>query len=93
VRDEAAGLSIGISLRQGAEQVIATSLVLRRRPLTTRALLRMLVRYPLIGHRTIGLIHWHALRLCRRGVTVHPHGGEDRRAAPAGVASGQEGRP
>ena len=33
---------------------------------------RMLVRHPLVTHRTIGLIHWHALRLWRRGAPVPP---------------------
>ena len=28
----------------------------------------MLVRHPFVTQRTIGLIHWHALRLWRRGV-------------------------
>lgn len=93
VRDAPNQLSVGINLRQDGELVIATSLVLRRRPLTTRRLLWMLLRYPLIGHRTIGLIHWHALRLWRRGVRVHPHGDVHRRGAPGGVASAQEGRP
>ena len=37
--------------------------MLRRVPLTDRSLLRMLVRHPLLTQRTIGLIHWHALRL------------------------------
>ncbi len=92
VRESTNQLGIGISLRQGGELVIATSLVLRRRPLTTRRLLWMLLRYPLIGHRTIGLIHWHALRLWRRGVRVHPHARADRPGAPRGVASPQEGR-
>ena len=36
---------------------ISTSLVLRRRELTDRALARMLVRYPLVTRKTIGLIH------------------------------------
>jgi len=93
VRDDADGLRIGITLRQGGRPVIATSLVLRRRPLTNMGLLWMLLRYPFIGHRTIGLIHWHALRLWRRGLPVHPHGRRDRRSTPAGVGSPQEGRP
>ena len=39
VRDEPDGLRIGINLRQGRELVLATSLVLARRPLSTRGLL------------------------------------------------------
>ena len=62
-----------------------TSLVLRRRPLTDRTLLRMLVRHPLVPHKTIALIHWHALRLWLRGVPFHRHGhgrADDGVAAP-----------
>lgn len=45
-----------------------------RRPLTDMALLRMLVRYPLVTLETIGMIHWHAFRLWRRGAKFHSHG-------------------
>ena len=41
---------------------------------TDRSLLRMLVRYPLLTHRTIALIHWHALRLWLRGAPFFRHG-------------------
>ena len=54
--------------------LLATSLVLERRRLTNRSVLRMLVRHPFVTQKTIGLIHWHALRLWRRGVTFHRHG-------------------
>jgi len=73
VRDEATQLRIGINEGEADGPVLATSLVLRRRPLTTRSLLRMLLRHPLITHRTMALIHWHALRLWLRGVPFHRH--------------------
>jgi hypothetical protein len=91
VRDEPGGLRIGINLRQDGELVLATSLVLARRPLTTRSLAWMLVRHPFITHGTIAMIHWHALRLFRRGVRFHPHGGGRQRPAPMAVRSGEEG--
>jgi DUF1365 family protein len=90
VRDEPAGLAIGINLRQDGALVLATSLVLARRPLSMRSLVWMLVRHPFITHGTIAMIHWHALRLFRRGVRFHPHGGGRRRAAPMTVRSGEE---
>ena len=34
----------------------------------------MLLRHPFMTHRTIALIHWHALRLWRRGVPFQRHG-------------------
>jgi DUF1365 family protein len=74
VRDEPHRLTIAINERQGDQPMLTTSLVLRRRPLTDRTLLRMLLRHPLVSHTTIGLIHWHALRLWLRGARFHRHG-------------------
>ena len=56
----------------GAPMFVAT-LVLRRVPLTDRQLLRLLVRIPLVTHKTIAAIHLHAWRLWRRGVPFHRH--------------------
>lgn len=74
VRDEADRLQIVIDETEEGSPLLQASVVLRRRRLTDQALLRMLVRYPLVTHRTIGLIHWHALRLWRRGARFHSHG-------------------
>jgi len=74
VRDDAAGLRIAIAERQGGAPLLSTSLVLRRVRLTDRNLLRMLLRHPLAGHKTIAMIHWHALRLWLRGARFLHHG-------------------
>jgi DUF1365 family protein len=74
VRDEPDGLRLAISLRQDGELVISTSLVLRRLRLTDRNLLRMLLTHPFVTHKTIGLIHYHALRLWLRGAPFFRHG-------------------
>jgi DUF1365 family protein len=84
VRDDAAGLRIAINERQDGQPLLTTSLVLRRRPLTDRVLLRMLLRYPMVTHKTIGLIHWHALRLWLRGARFIRHGAARQAPAPAG---------
>ena len=34
----------------------------------------MLLRHPLVSHKTIGLIHYHALRLWLRGAPFFRHG-------------------
>ena len=73
VRDEPDGLRIAINERRGDAPLLSTSLVLRRRPMTDRALTRLLVRYPLVTHKTMGMIHWHALRLWLRGARFHRH--------------------
>ena len=74
VRDDPARLRISINEDQDGELLIHTSLDLTRRPLTDRTVARMLVRHPFATQRTIGLIHWHALRLWRRGAQFHRHG-------------------
>jgi DUF1365 family protein len=73
VRDEASRLRITINQEQPDGLLLHTSLDLVRRPLTDRNLLRMLIRHPFVTHKTIGMIHWHALRLWLRGARFHRH--------------------
>jgi DUF1365 family protein len=73
VADDPGRLRIAINQRQGEAPVIATSLVLRRRRLTDRMLVRMLVRHPFMPQRTIALIHLHAWRLWRLGIRFQRH--------------------
>jgi hypothetical protein len=74
VRDEAERLTIAIEEHEAAGRMLATSLVLRRRQLSNGALARLLIRHPFMTQRTIGLIHWHALRLWLRGAPFLRHG-------------------
>jgi uncharacterized protein len=77
VRDEPDRLRITINqMRDGALQLHA-SMDLARRRLSSWAVVGMLMRYPLVTHRTIGMIHVHAFRLWRMGARHYPH----RRAA------------
>jgi DUF1365 family protein len=73
VRDEASRLRITINHELADGLVLHTSLDLVRRPLTDRTLVRMLLRNPLVPHKTIASIHWHALRLWLRGARFHRH--------------------
>ncbi len=73
VRDESSRLRITINEDQDSSLLLHTSLDLRRIRLTDRNLVRMLVRHPFVTQRTIGLIHWHALRLWWRGARFHRH--------------------
>ena len=74
VRDEPERLRITINeAKDGALQLHA-SLDLARRRLSSRAVASMLLRHPLVTHRTIAMIHLHALRLWRRGAAFYPHG-------------------
>lgn len=88
VRNDAAGVRIAIVLRQDGEVRLSTSLVLERRALTDRAILRLLLRHPLMTQRTMGLIHWHALRLWLRGARFHRHGAVAHGRAEAGAPGG-----
>lgn len=74
VRDDEDSVRIAIVLRQEGEVRLSTSLILERRPLTDRAVLWLLLRHPLMTHRTMGLIGWHALRLRLRGARFYRHG-------------------
>ena len=74
VRDEPARLRISINEAEAGELLLHASIDLVRRPLATRTLARMLVRHPFVTQKTIGLIHWHALRLWLRGARFHRHG-------------------
>jgi uncharacterized protein len=73
VRDEPGRLRITINEDQDGARLLHTSLDLRRVRLTDRAVARMLIRHPFVTHKTIGMIHWHALRLWRRGARFHRH--------------------
>ncbi len=73
VRDEPARLRITIKEDPGDGLLLHTSLDLSRRRLTDRMVLRMLLRYPFVTHKTIGMIHWHALRLWLHGARFHRH--------------------
>jgi DUF1365 family protein len=73
VRDEGPSVRIAISESEGGTHVLTAAVVLRRRRLSDRVLLRLLVRMPLVTHRTIAAIHLHAWRLWRRGVRFHRH--------------------
>ena len=74
VQDRPDQVRIVIDETEGGEPVLQASVVGTRRPLDDRALLRMLMRYPLVTLKTIGMIHWHAFRLWRRGARFHSHG-------------------
>ena len=73
IRDEPARLRISINEDDNDQLLLHTSIDLTRRRLTDRAVARMLVRHPFVTHKTIGLIHWHALRLWWRGAHFHRH--------------------
>ncbi len=74
VRDEPSRLRITINEGDDDGPLLHTSLDLRRHRLTDRMLARLMLRHPFVTHKTIAMIHWHALRLWRRGARFHRHG-------------------
>jgi DUF1365 family protein len=64
-------LSVHIENHRGGEKAFDATLALRRRPFSTRGLLR----HPLPSARVLAFIYAQALRLKLRGVPVHPHPG------------------
>ena len=74
VRDEPTRLRITINEDQDSSLLLHTSIDLTRRRLTDRTIARALIRYPFVTHKTIGMIHWHAFRLWRRGARFHRQG-------------------
>lgn len=80
VADDPSRLAIAINERQDGKPLLSTSLVLARRPLANRTVLRMLLRHPMLPHKTIAMIYVHAFRLWRRGVKFHRHGPATARA-------------
>lgn len=61
--------------------LLDATLQLERRPWTSGAWLRTLLRFPLMTVSVIAAIHWQALRLYLKGVPVHP------RPTPTGVSA------
>lgn len=63
----------------------------RREPLSDRALLRALIRYPLMTLKVTVGIHWEALRIWWKGIPVHRHRTAAQRVATTIVASKNSG--
>ena len=66
-------VTVTIESRRAGELVFDAHLALRRRPLSGRALTRVLVRYPAMTLRVLGGIYAQALRLRLKGARWHPH--------------------
>jgi DUF1365 family protein len=65
-------LSVHIESRERGERAFDATLALRRRPLTTRTLRRILARHPAATVRVLALIYAHAAVLAVKRVPVQP---------------------
>jgi DUF1365 family protein len=84
-------LSVVIREDVAAEPTLVASLTGRRHPLTDRALLWSFLRHP--THKVLAGIHWEALRLWWKGLSLQPRptAGADAVEAPSETNAGQLG--
>jgi DUF1365 family protein len=81
VPDEA--FSLLIRERDDAGEILRATISGRRRPLTDRELLKAFAAHPLMTLKVIAAIHWHALRLWRKGARFHRDAAKRLRAGEA----------
>jgi DUF1365 family protein len=65
------GLDIRVDDYDGDRRVLRSGLQGQRRALSDSRLAWFALKYPLLTLKVIGLIHWHAWRLWRRGLPWH----------------------
>jgi DUF1365 family protein len=80
--EPAAALSVHVQNREHGEAIFDASLQLRRRPLSSGSLARVLLRHPAMALSVHTAIHAHALALLLKGVRFHPHPGRAQAAPP-----------
>ncbi len=78
LRPPGEAFSLLISERADGGEILRATLSGRRRPLTDRELLRAFAVHPLMTLKVVAAIHWHALRLWRKGARYQPKPGKAR---------------
>lgn len=66
-------VSIAIHEHEAGQPILSASFTGRRREISDRALLVMLLRYPLMTLKVVAAIHYEAVRLMLKGIRRHPH--------------------
>ena len=75
-----------IDLTRSGATLVATHLALEARPMSDRAILSALVRFPFQTLKVIAAIHWEALLLWGKGAPFFPRPPYDPAAAERGPA-------
>ena len=73
IRPPGQDVAIAIHEEEAGRPILNASFAGARRNLSDRALLRMLLRYPLMTLKVVAAIHFEAVRLMLKGVRRHPH--------------------
>jgi hypothetical protein len=73
IRPPGEDVAITIREEEAGAPILNASFAGARRILTDRALLAMLLRYPLMTVKVVAAIHFEAVRLMLKGVRRHPH--------------------
>jgi len=73
IRPPGEDVAITIQEEEGGAPILNASFAGARRALTDRALLAMLLRYPLMTLKVAFAIHFEAVRLMLKGIRRHPH--------------------
>ncbi len=73
IRPPGEDVAIAINEEEAGSPILNASFAGKRRPLGDGALLKMLLRYPLMTLKVVLAIHFEAVRLMLKGVRRHPH--------------------
>jgi len=82
--------SLLIRERGAAGEILRAAISGRRRPLTDGELLKAFAAHPLMTLKVVAAIHWHALRLWRKGLRFHRDPAKSRHAGEAQPAKRAE---
>jgi DUF1365 family protein len=73
IRPPGETIAVAIGEEEAGRPILNASFAGERRALTDGALLKMLLRYPLMTVKVVAAIHYEAVRLMLKGVRRHPH--------------------
>ena len=72
-REPGDALTVHMIDHQGGARLFDASLQVYRKEINRSSLSRVLIDYPLMTAKVIGMIYWQALRLKLKGAPFHPH--------------------
>lgn len=82
--------AIVVNGEDAAGRIITASFAGRRRPMSDKALLDMLIRHGMLSVKVVVAIHWEALKLWLKGMRIQPRPAPP--SSPVTIVSLQQGR-